>query len=81
MILNLEKNYQKLWQNVFLAAWSDASGGNLLSSESEETLARYRVEAQEWLMNPSDDLRMVCEWAGLDYLVAMEKATKKWGRR
>lgn len=75
-----ERGHRKLWQNVILGAWSDASGGNLRSSESEETLRRYRTEAREWLSTASEDLRIVCEWAGVDYNIVLEKAMKKWGR-
>ena len=74
-----EAQLRKLWQSVLLSAWSEASGGKILTSESEETKERYRKEAREWLTTDGEDLFLVCESAGIEFASVVSLSRKKFG--
>lgn len=74
-------NYRKLWQHVLLSTWSDAGGHKIPTPEGLETKARYRKEAREYLMTPSEDLRMLCEYADVKYDEVLRRAQDTFGGR
>ena len=56
-----------LWQSVLLQAVQEANGGTKL-----------RGAAISYLTTPSEGLRLVCDYAGMDYQVVLAGARKKW---
>lgn len=71
---------KKIWQSVILRAWEDATGGFLVTNEGKDTAKRMRTEARKWLMEGGEDLRMVCEWAGMDVEAVVERSREEFGQ-
>ena len=69
--------YRRLWLNVLLRAKEDADGLDLMFDNQRDT-RMVRGMGKFYLTRESWDLRLVCEWAGVDMKKLIEVNRRRY---
>jgi hypothetical protein len=77
----LEARHRKLWRRVLLQGLQEAAGaGRNLIGLAKNARSREVLRAQRWVTTDSEDIRWVCDMAGLDVRMLFKYTRRKYGR-